>query len=130
MSLISASPHTFHIPVMGLGFTLETPLKVAHLGIDSVMSIMDDGLLESLRRVWHEKYGSPYTEIPETATDSRAKRITAYLDTLQGLVQEKVTRLRTNGQHFSRELEQYMDLLPDRSTLKAEFTASGPKAKR
>lgn len=129
MATLSVSPHSFHIPVMGLGFTLETPLKVAHLGIDSVMSIMDDGLLESLRRVWQEKYGSPYTEISEVATDSRAKRITAYLDTLQDLVQEKVARLRTNGQHFSRELEQYMDLLPDRSSLKAEFLALRAKGK-
>ena len=37
--------HTFHIPVMGTGFTLDTPLKVAHLGIDSVVSIVDDVLI-------------------------------------------------------------------------------------
>lgn len=34
--------HTFHIPVMGLAFTIDSPLRVAHYGIDSVISIMDD----------------------------------------------------------------------------------------
>ena len=39
------SLHSFHIPVMGLGFTIDTPLKVAHYGIDSVISIVDDDLI-------------------------------------------------------------------------------------
>jgi len=37
--------HTFHIPVMGIGYTIDTPLKVAHLGIDSVISLVDDQLI-------------------------------------------------------------------------------------
>ncbi len=24
--------HSFHIPVMGIGYTIDSPLKVAHLG--------------------------------------------------------------------------------------------------
>jgi len=31
-------PHSFHIPVMGTGFTIDTPLKVARYGISSVIS--------------------------------------------------------------------------------------------
>ena len=38
-----ANPHTFHIPVMGTGFTVDTPLRVARFGISSVMAIGDDG---------------------------------------------------------------------------------------
>ena len=34
--------HTFHIPVMGTGFTIDTPLKVARYGIASVVSLVDD----------------------------------------------------------------------------------------
>ena len=41
-----ASPHTFHIPVMGLGFTVDTPVKVAKYGISSVVSVIEDQLLE------------------------------------------------------------------------------------
>ena len=28
--------HTFHIPVMGTAFTADSPLKVAHYGINTV----------------------------------------------------------------------------------------------
>lgn len=55
--------HTFHIPVMGTAFTADTPLKVAQYGIDSVISIVDDVLLERLRKVYSEKHGFDYTEI-------------------------------------------------------------------
>ena len=34
--------HTFHIPVMGTGFTIDTPIKVAKYGISSVVSLVDD----------------------------------------------------------------------------------------
>ncbi len=40
--------HSFHIPVMGIGFTIDTPVKVAHFGIDSVISIVDDIVIEHL----------------------------------------------------------------------------------
>lgn len=36
------SPHTFHIPVMGLAYTIDSPIRVAHYGISSVISIADD----------------------------------------------------------------------------------------
>jgi hypothetical protein len=43
------SQHTFHIPVMGTGFTVDSPLRVARYGIDSVISLVDDTLLEAMR---------------------------------------------------------------------------------
>ena len=47
--------HTFHIPVMGTAFTADTPLKVAQFGIDSVIALADDVLLERLRKLYAEK---------------------------------------------------------------------------
>ena len=44
--------HSFHIPVMGLGFTIDTPLKVSQFGIDSVISIVDDILIERMRKMY------------------------------------------------------------------------------
>ena len=41
---MKSSPHNFHIPVMGLGFTIDTPLKVAKYGINSTVSIMENSL--------------------------------------------------------------------------------------
>jgi hypothetical protein len=40
---------------MGVGYTIDTPIKVAHLGISSVMSIGDDLLAERLRVFWNKK---------------------------------------------------------------------------
>ena len=47
----AATTHSFHIPVMGLGFTIDTPVKVAHFGITSVISIVDDHLIEAMREI-------------------------------------------------------------------------------
>ena len=47
--------HTFHIPVMGTGYTVDTPVKVAHLGISSVISIVDDILIEKMRGILLQK---------------------------------------------------------------------------
>ena len=44
------SPHTFHIPVMGTGFMIDAPLRVAKYGISSVISLVDDVLIEQMRR--------------------------------------------------------------------------------
>jgi len=40
--------HSFHIPVMGIGFTIDSPIKIAHFGIDSVVSLVDDELIEKI----------------------------------------------------------------------------------
>ena len=38
--------HPFHIPVMGIAFTLDSPIKVARFGINSVISIVEDRIIE------------------------------------------------------------------------------------
>ncbi len=60
------SPHTFHIPVMGTGFMIDAPLRVAKYGISSVISLVDDVLIEQMRRYHCEKNGEPYEEIGNT----------------------------------------------------------------
>ncbi len=42
--------HTFHIPVLGLAFSIDTPVRVARFGITSVISIVDDMLIEHMRK--------------------------------------------------------------------------------
>ena len=46
--LTTRSAHTFHIPVMGTGFTIDTPLRVAKYGITTVISLVDDLLIEQM----------------------------------------------------------------------------------
>lgn len=111
--------HSFHIPVMGIAFTVDTPLKVAQYGIDSVIFITDDILLEKLRKMYSNKFKLPYQEITDKAEDSRARRITSYLNLVKDLAEKKLDELITS----SDEIVKYFSLLPETSTLKQEFKA-------
>lgn len=113
--------HSFHIPVMGIAFTVDTPLKVAPLGIDSAISLVDDILLEKLRKMYSEKFGMPYSEIHDKIRDFRAKRITAYLNLIQELAQNKFERLKDLAQGPSKELKEYGALLPKGSPLEQKL---------
>ncbi len=107
------SPHTFHIPVMGTGFTLDTPLRVARFGISSVMSIVDDVLVERVRRHYAEKLGRPYEPIPALSPDARARRITAWCDLVHEVVARQVAELRAQPLTPGTEKAKYFELLPD-----------------
>ncbi len=113
--------HTFHIPVMGIGFTIDTPLKVSHLGMDSVISLLDDILLEKLRKMYSSKYRVPYAEITDKIDDFRAKRITAYLNLISELVEEKFDDLKNVTLEKNNDLKNYFNMLPDSSSKKQEF---------
>ena len=54
------STHSFHIPVMGLAFTVDSPIKIAKYGISSVVSIVDDILIENMNSFYSEKYSLPF----------------------------------------------------------------------
>ncbi|MFQ5335949.1 MAG: hypothetical protein ACE5DN_07720, partial [Flavobacteriales bacterium] len=115
---MATKTHSFHIPVMGIGFTIDTPLKVSHFGIDSVISLIDDMLIEKLRKMYCGKHGLAYHEITKETEDHRAKRITAYLDLLNTLAKEKFERLKTSLAEKSVELRDYRAILPDGSGIK------------
>lgn len=113
--------HQFHIPVMGLGFTIDTPLKVAKYGISSVLSIVEDHLIEHMRSIHSKKFGYEYEEIDTKQEDYRAKRITAYLNLLNDIVNHQVEVLRQEPFEDGNDIMKYFHLLPDDSKLKGEF---------
>ncbi|MFI5253309.1 MAG: hypothetical protein ACHQQQ_12865 [Bacteroidota bacterium] len=113
--------HKFHIPVMGTGHSSDTPIRVAHLGISSVISLVDDLLLEKLRKYYAEKFSLPYEKIPKSEHDGRAKRITAYLNTVQDIVKIKFERLKQQTIFGDTEKKKYFEILPDDSPLKKEY---------
>ncbi|MFZ4402197.1 MAG: hypothetical protein ACOYO1_19355 [Bacteroidales bacterium] len=113
--------HNFHIPVMGIGFTVDTPVKVAHLGISSVISLLDDILIEKMREFYCNKFEIPYQEISNKVEDFRAKRITDYLNTIDKIVKEKFTELKSSASELGKEFEKYIELLPDISPIKQKF---------
>ena len=113
--------HTFHIPVMGIGFTIDTPLKVSQFGINSVISLVDDILLEQLRKVYCNKFKRPYEEISEKTKDYRAKRVTSYLNLINELAEEKFEHFRSAAIDAGNDIREFFHHLPDSSTLKKEF---------
>jgi hypothetical protein len=116
----SNSAHTFFIPVMGTGFTTDTPLKVAKYGISSTISLVDDTFIENLRKYYCNKTGEPYEEITKKDDDHRANRITAYLNLLDRLVKKEVQNLQSSPFEPGSEITRYFDLLPD-SPLKTDY---------
>lgn len=113
--------HTFHIPVLGLGYSIDTPVKVARFGISSVMSIMDDELLELMREHHCRNNGIIYKPIEKQEHDARARRITAYLDVIHDIVALQIARLKEQSFGENSELDKYFELLPEDSALKQKY---------
>ncbi len=113
--------HTFHIPVLGLGYSIDTPVKVARFGISSVMSIMDDELLELMREHHCQKNGIVYKPIEKQEHDARARRITAYLDVIHHIVTLQIAQLKEQSFGQDSELDKYFELLPEGSATKQKY---------
>lgn len=112
------SGHTFHIPVMGLAYTIDSPAKVARFGISSVLSIIEDRLIESMRAHYYPKVGLNYEPITKKEPDYRAKRVTDYLNLLQTMVNDQVSKLKTEAFEIGTEITKYFEMLPDKSIIK------------
>ncbi|MFZ3574779.1 hypothetical protein [Tenacibaculum finnmarkense] len=113
--------HSFHIPVMGIGFTIDSPLKVSRFGIDSVISLVDDILLEKIRKMYSLKFKIPYDEITEKMDDFRAERVTSYLNLIKSLSEEKFEEFKKNITQTKQDIVDFFEDLPDSSSLKQEF---------
>lgn len=110
--------HKFHIPVMGLAYTIDSPIKVARFGISSVISIVEDRLIEMMRRHYYPMVNREFQPISTHEADYRAKRITDYLNLVNTIVQEQVEKLRKAAFQAGSEIEKYFEMLPDESKLK------------
>ena len=106
---------------MGVGFTIDSPLKVAQYGIDSVVALADDILFEKLRKKFSETNEILYSEITNKVEDYRAKRITAYLNLIHTLAKKNYDEFLVKGCDKKSELLAYLDMLPNGNALKDEF---------
>jgi len=124
--------HSFHIPVMGTGFTIDTPLRVAKYGISSVIPLVDDVLVEQVRKYHCEKHGEPYEEISNRDQDARALRITAYLNLLDRLIRPQIEALQASPFEDGSEITRYFEMLPETPLKRAYgemLATTEPKAK-
>ncbi len=114
------SLHSFHIPVMGLAYTIDSPIRVAHFGISSVISIMDDDLIEKMNAYYSRKFGFAYDEITSKVADFRAKRITSYLNLVDKIVREKVESFKSELTSDRQVLDAFLSMLPTRSDFRSQ----------
>lgn len=115
------SLHSFHIPVMGLAFTIDSPIRVAHLGIDSVISIVDDELIERMNAFYSSKFNLPYQEVTKKIADFRAKRITNYLNMVDTVVTQKFNEFKQELTHNVNTQKYFKSILPDASPIRKKI---------
>jgi len=113
--------HTFHIPVLGLAFSIDTPLKVARYGISSVVSVVDDDLIERMRKYHSDLNSIPFHPIHKASKDCRSTRIRSYLNLLNQLVNEQFAGLKCEPFNAGNEIDRYFNLLPESSVLKQGY---------
>ena len=110
--------HTFHIPVMGLAYTIDSPIRVAHYGISSVISIIDDEIIEKMHTFYSKKFHLNYEGISNKIHDYRAGRITAYLNMVDDVVKQKFEVFKQELVESKEALEHYIAMLPNKSEIK------------
>ncbi len=118
---------------MGTAFSIDTPIKVARYGISSVISLVDDCLIEEMRKYYCRVAGEEYVPITKDDEDFRARRITAYLNLVDRIVKEQFKKLQDSPFELGSEITKYFTLLPNNSPLKelyhAMLLAAGPAEK-
>jgi hypothetical protein len=128
------SPHSFHIPVMGIAFTIDSPIKVACFGITSAISIIEDNLIEVMRKYYYQQNNETYVPITTKEEDYRARRITDYLDLMNRNVHDRLEKLRSSAFEMGSDIAKYFEMLPDSSALKEKYREflhlNDPEAKK
>jgi hypothetical protein len=120
--MMNLSPlHSFHIPVMGLAYTIDTPVKVARFGIDSVISIIEDKLVELMRQHYYKELDVPFKPISQKEDDYRARRITDYLNLVNGIVKAQVENLKNTAFVAGSEITKYFEMLPCNNVLRLAY---------
>ena len=117
----NSNEHKFHIPILGIGYSIDTPIKVARYGISSVLSIVDDTLMKKLRKHYLTKFNKPYSPITNKEKDCRAHRITAYLNMVNDMVKEQFESLKNSAFESGSDINRYFEMLPDFSNLKIKY---------
>ena len=110
--------HTFHIPVLGLSYTIDSPFMVARYGINSLISIIEDKLIEHISMHYYKEVNKPYIPITQKEQDYSARRITDYLNLINDIVKEQVEKLVSTAFKAGSEISKYFDMLPDEHSLR------------
>src|SRR3989338_4850548 len=82
---------------------------------------VDDNLMEKIREYYSHLYHEPFDAISKDSADSRACRITAYLNFVNRIVTKQVEDLKASPFEKGSEITKYFELLDDASELKKQY---------
>lgn len=103
---------------MGLAFTIDSPIKVARYGITSAISIVEDNLIEVMRKFYYKENNEPFVPISTKVEDYRAKRITDYLNLMNRIILKQAEKLRESAFQAGSDIVKYYEMLPEDHPLK------------
>jgi hypothetical protein len=86
-----------------------------------VVSLVDDLLVEKMREFYCNQYKLSFEAITREEADYRAKRITAYLDVLNIVVQKKFEQVKNSTFEKTGELYKYLEMSFENSKIKQKF---------
>ena len=118
---MKTKPFNFHIPVMGLAYTIDSPIKIAKYGIDTVVSIVDDVLIDQMHEFYASKFKLPFTKYTNKDVLSRANRIKDFLNTSQKIVDLKFEEFKNTLATNKVVLLDYIEMLPKVSEIKEQL---------
>ncbi|MCW3807317.1 hypothetical protein [Plebeiibacterium marinum] len=118
---INKLPHTFHIPVMGTGYTIESPLKVAKYGINSVIPLSDHYIMNPLIEIHSCKHNLRYELLDPYDPENRAIIIRQYLNLVNDIVQKQFEEVRNSPFIAGSEITKYFEMLPSNTPLKVKY---------
>src|SRR5690606_22286295 len=81
-------------------------------------SLVDDMLIERIRKHYCKEYGLPYTVIVQSHPDARAARIEAYLNLVQDKVDEQIAAIKALPFGEDNDKSLYFGYLPETSPVK------------
>ncbi|MEO7049677.1 MAG: hypothetical protein ABI091_30520 [Ferruginibacter sp.] len=110
--------HKFYIPVMGIAYTIDSPVKVAQYGISSAISIIEDRMIETMRKHYYAFINEPFFPISTKEENYRERRITDYLNLVNRIVGIQVDKIKKSIFETGSEIVKYFEMLPDDSKLK------------
>lgn len=107
---------------MGIAFTIDTPIRVAHWGINSVVSLGDDTLMERARAHYAQQFNRPFSALSTELPDARALRITAYLNLMADLVKQKFEEHKRMLAASEGYFQKFLQMLPTTSNVIVELS--------
>jgi len=106
---------------MGISFTIDTPVKVASYGITSAISIIEDNLVEIMRKYYYQENNEHYEPIDTKQENYRIRRLTDYLNLVNRNVHSKFDELKASAFETGSEIVKYFEMLPENSVLKQQY---------